>query len=103
MNWILKEIGKPAALEQLAEELIEAAHAALKLARILRKENPTPASETDTRNALQEEIGDINLCLTVLEPYVSLYHPVTKATMLEKGDRWRKRLDDAKKVLTDGK
>lgn len=38
-------IGVPAMLEQLAEECAECGKAALKLSRILRKENPTPVSE----------------------------------------------------------
>ena len=39
---IIEEIGEAAMLEQLAEECTELAKAALKMARIIRKENPTP-------------------------------------------------------------
>lgn len=38
---IIEEIGEAAMLEQLAEECTELAKAALKMARIIRKENPT--------------------------------------------------------------
>ena len=37
---IIEEIGEAAMLEQLAEECTELAKAALKMARIIRKENP---------------------------------------------------------------
>lgn len=39
---MINEIGEPAMLEMLAEELVECAHEVLKLARVLRCENPTP-------------------------------------------------------------
>lgn len=42
---IIEEIGEAAMLEQLAEECTELAKAALKMARIIRKENPTPVTE----------------------------------------------------------
>lgn len=42
---MIKEIGEPAMLEMLAEELVECAHEVLKLARVLRHENPTPRTE----------------------------------------------------------
>lgn len=41
---MIEAIGSPAMLEQLAEEATELAQAALKAARILRKENPTPVT-----------------------------------------------------------
>lgn len=42
MNLIISKIGLPATLEQLAEEAAELSQAALKVARIIRRENPTP-------------------------------------------------------------
>ena len=46
---MIKEIGEPAMLEMMAEELAECAHEVLKLARVLRHENPTPRTEKDVR------------------------------------------------------
>ena len=46
---IIEEIGEAAMLEQLAEECTELAKAALKMARIIRKENPTPVTEKMAR------------------------------------------------------
>lgn len=42
---ILDAIGEPAMYEMLAEEATELAHAAQKMARILRGEKPTPVTE----------------------------------------------------------
>ena len=52
-------IGRPAMLEMLAEEGSELSHAALKLARKYRGENPTPKSEMECIGALTEEIAKI--------------------------------------------
>ena len=41
---MIEKIGKPAMLEQLAEEAAELSQAALKLARVIRNENPTPVT-----------------------------------------------------------
>jgi NTP pyrophosphatase (non-canonical NTP hydrolase) len=63
---IIKEIGLPAALEQLAEECCELGQAALKLARKLRGENPTPKTLMECQEALQEELGDVLLCTKLI-------------------------------------
>ncbi len=73
-----------ARLEQLAEECAECGKEALKLARILRRENPTPKTEAETREALQTEIHDIMNCITVLD--FSMTTDVTKLC------RWARRL-----------
>ena len=54
-----KALGKPAIYEGLAEELTEAAHAALKVSRILRGDNPTPVTLEDAEMMLEEEIMDV--------------------------------------------
>lgn len=43
-NFIVEKIGEAARWEQLAEECAELGHAALKVARILRGENPAPVN-----------------------------------------------------------
>lgn len=62
---ILETIGEPAVLEQLAEECTELAQAALKLARILREENPTLVSRKEARDRLVDEKQDVMNCLYV--------------------------------------
>ena len=59
---MINEIGEPAMLEMLAEELVECAHEALKLARVKRKENPTPRTEKEVRASLREEWTDVVQC-----------------------------------------
>lgn len=52
---VLEMIGTAALLEQLAEESAELAQAALKMARKLRNENPTPKTHADCVSNLQEK------------------------------------------------
>lgn len=59
MKDIIDVIGKPAALEGLAEEAAELAQAALKLARKLRGENPSDLNEFVCIIHLEEEIADV--------------------------------------------
>ena len=84
---ILEEIGEPAVLEQLAEECTELAQAALKLARILREENPTPISRKEAREKLVDEKQDVMNCLYV-HGNVGLNY--------EKLQRWEDRIKGAK-------
>ncbi len=90
---IMEEIGEPAVLEQLAEECSELSKAALKLARILREENPTPVTRAEARAALQEEKEDVMNCLYV-HGNVGLNY--------EKLQRWEDRITAAKETRTDG-
>lgn len=59
---IVDYIGYPAMLEQLAEECAELGKAALKMARIFRRENPTPVTREDAEIALIEEYTDVVQC-----------------------------------------
>lgn len=65
-NEILNKIGEAAVLEQLAEECTELAQSALKLARKIRGENPTPKSLEECKASLQEEAADVELCIDIL-------------------------------------
>lgn len=60
-------IGRPAMLEQMAEEASELAKAALKLARIERGENPTPVTREDAEKNLTEEYTDVIQCAIELQ------------------------------------
>ena len=64
---IQQSLTSPAAYEQLAEECTELAHVALKMARIERRENPTPAMLDLTSLDLKTEFTDILVCAYVLE------------------------------------
>ena len=59
---MIEKIGLPAMLEQAAEEASELAKAALKYARVLFGENPTPVTKDKAFNDLTEEYSDFILC-----------------------------------------
>lgn len=66
MGYMLEQIGEPAMYEQLAEECTELAKAALKMARIIRNENPTPVTATEAQDAIIEEFNDVVICAVEL-------------------------------------
>jgi NTP pyrophosphatase (non-canonical NTP hydrolase) len=88
---IEKLIGKPALLEQLAEEASELAQAALKLSRILRHENPTPVTEEEAISNLKEEFTDVIQCAEQL----LLEIDIVQLELKEK--RWYSRIEEANK------
>lgn len=94
---IAKEIGLPAMLEQTAEECNELAQACLKLARKLRNENPTPRTEDEIKESINEEFADVSLCagLLSLEGIIDL--DKVESIGLAKGERWEKRIEEHKK------
>lgn len=94
MYLIVSKIGLPATLEQLAEEAAELSQAALKLARIIRAENPTPVCYCQAVDALKEEVGDVRLCLNVLSDAFTLD---TLEIEQAKHNRWLDRLAGVKK------
>jgi NTP pyrophosphatase (non-canonical NTP hydrolase) len=90
---IATKIGTPALLEQLGEECAELGKAALKEARRLRGENPTPVTEAEARANLAEEAADVLNCLVELS---RIYFDVDQyGTIRErKVKRWHERLAD---------
>ena len=61
---LIEKIGKPAMLEQTAEECVELAHACLKLARYYREENKVYGkSGEELLDNITEEIADVNICI----------------------------------------
>ena len=63
MGYMRDRIGDAAMLEQLAEECAELGQAALKMARVLRKENPTPVTEDEASDMIIEEAADVLICI----------------------------------------
>lgn len=89
----LDTIGKPATLELLAEECSELAQAALKYARILRGENPTPVTEDEAVSHLTEEIADVQILVRELTgPVVSSedVEAVVKMKLYRSKERYKK-------------
>ena len=97
----IKNLSEPARLEQLAEEASELGHAALKLARILRGENPTPVSEDEAREALVREIADVLVTVDAVTDTRMLRDIGTCCT--EKKDRWEQRLKQKQAISINGK
>lgn len=93
---IKEEIGTCALLEQTAEECAELAQAALKLARKMRGDNPTPATIYELHNKVTEEIADVRVCMDeLLKGNVVSYTEVT-AIAETKLSRWQKRIEENK-------
>lgn len=90
---VIRSLGEPALLEQLAEECTELAQAALKLARLERGENPTPKTEEECVKNLLEELADVNLCIWVIETSRGLDLRRHSNWKLE---RWTKRIREAR-------
>lgn len=88
LNGVRVSVSAPALYEALAEECSELAQVALKRARILRKENPTPADEIETFKNFKEETCDVILMLNVLGASYD------DELMVAKLDRWLKRLEE---------
>lgn len=89
------DLSKAALLEQVAEECTELGHAALKLARKYRNENPTPVTEEEAYANLKEEWADMLLSMTVLDHYYNMDYNELKGIMDNKYTRWNQRLEDA--------
>lgn len=84
---MIEKIGAAAMFEQLAEEATELAHAALKLARIKRGENPTPVLKEDAMDHLIEEYTDVVQCAEELSLVPNMEQIRLKKMRFE--ERWR--------------
>lgn len=89
-------IGVAALLEQTAEECTELAHACLKLARKVRDENPTPASEDDILANVTEESADVTLCIETLVETGILSYEGIDSVIMKKKVRWEDRINKNK-------
>ena len=83
-------IGQPALLEQLAEEASKLTQAALKYARILRDENPTPVTKYEAYTNTIEEFTDVIQCARELRILVD------EEQIKYKDERWTCRIEKHK-------
>lgn len=90
-------VGKPAMLEQCAEECTELAQACLKMARKMRNENPTPAAMNDILQNLNEEVADVMICMTAIVEGGLLSYESIDSEYVRKEERLRKRLETINK------
>lgn len=91
---IVEEIGTAAMLEQLAEECSELGKAALKMARIIRNDNPTPVTTEQAKENLSEEAGDVTTCIEMLQN-AQIFSICDKARNA-KIERWKKRIKNSR-------
>ena len=88
---IRERVSEAALYEQFAEECVELAQAALKMARHLRSENPTPLTEEQIKHNLIEEASDIHSVSQILD--IKPDAQVVTAKLV----RWYDRLMDAER------
>lgn len=96
---VVNDIGVPATLELCAEECVELAHAALKMARKLRGENPTPKSMDDILEDLTEELGDVQINIDKILEYGIVPKKDVDAVKEFKRKRWEERLREKKQQM----
>lgn len=89
---IVKIIGEPAVFELLAEECSELAHSSLKMARVIRGENPTPMTASLAADRWLEEMADVYATLKIAKA-TSVYNDQMVNTIIEyKEKRMNERL-----------
>lgn len=88
-EYVRRNVPKAAVWEQLAEELGEMQHHAIKAARVLRGNNPTPCHLQDEMLECEKELGDVLNCVRLLE----LHYDETEMKL--KMIRWWKRIKDS--------
>lgn len=81
-------VGYAACYEALAEECMELAHCALKLARVLRGDNPVKEGGRNYLDKLDEEYTDVVSCAIALELKPNADISVWK------WERYKKRLEE---------
>lgn len=91
---IVEEIGTAAMLEQLAEECSELGKAALKMARIIRNDNPTPVTTEQAKENLSEEAGDVTTCIEMLQN--ARIFSISDKARNAKIERWKKRIKNSR-------
>lgn len=92
MGYMRDRIGDAAMLEQLAEECAELGQAALKLARIVRNENPTPVTEGRASAMILEEAADVLICMDEVGVFD---RPEMPRIAHEKRERFKARWEEA--------
>ena len=86
IKFIRWHMSRAAMYEQLAEEASELTKAALKMARVLRGENPTPVTLSEADRMMTEEFSDLLVAATALDLKEN------GELMEEKAKRWAERV-----------
>lgn len=94
---LIEEIGEPATLELLAEECIELSHAALKLARVERGENPSPVKKLAAVQKVLMEMADTQIAISEICQCDWFSVDFVTDTREFKRNRMEKRINDSKR------
>lgn len=89
---VVSVIGEPAIFELLAEECSELAHSSLKMARVIRGENPTPMTASLAADRWLEEMADVYVTLKIAEGTSVYNDSMVKSIMEIKEKRMNDRL-----------
>ena len=91
-DYISRRMTETELLAGLAEECAELGKAALKMRRVLDRSNPTPVTFSEARQAIVEEIADVEFLLEMLGYKSDGVKAEIKTIREEKTPRWAKRL-----------
>ena len=81
-------------LIQAAEEASELAQAATKYYRVIHGSNPTPVTLDAARNALIEEIADVNVAVEAVRLKLMISCDDIADVENEKIERWKERVEN---------
>lgn len=95
MNKIISTLTLDDLLIQLAEEAAELAQAAAKYHRVTHGTNPSPVPVQDARDALVEEIADVNVAAEAVRRKMGISCDEIAEVEDAKIERWRRRVNDA--------
>lgn len=91
---IIESLSLDDLLIQLAEEASELAQALTKYYRVIHASNPTPVSLAEAREAIVEEIADVNVAAEALRLKLMISCDDIAEVEAKKIERWRRRAND---------
>lgn len=94
MNEITSRLTLDDLLIQAAEEASELAQALTKYYRVIHASNPTPVSLAEAREAIVEEIADVNVAAEALRLKLMISCDDIAEVEAKKIERWRRRAND---------
>lgn len=94
MDKIISTLTLDDLLIQLAEEASELAQAATKYYRVTHGANPSPVPVQDARNALIEEIADVNVAADAVRRKMGISCDEIAEVEDTKIERWRRRVEN---------
>lgn len=98
MDKIISTLTLDDLLIQLTEETGELTKAAAKYNRVARGTNPSPVSMQDARDALVEEIADVNVAAEAVRRKIGISCDEIAEVEDAKIERWWGRICDAKRA-----